>query len=60
MQPCVSNCPRAEGQGALNKVCFTYRIIGPYQKKNFSRLPLRPAPHRSLRSSIGGSPDMLG
>jgi hypothetical protein len=27
MQPCGSNCPRAEGQGAKKKVCFAHKIL---------------------------------
>jgi hypothetical protein len=27
MQPCGQDCPRAEGQGAMKKVCFAHRIL---------------------------------
>jgi hypothetical protein len=27
MQPCVYNCPRAEGQGAKREVCFVHTIL---------------------------------
>jgi hypothetical protein len=27
MQPCGSNCPRAEGEGAKKIVCFAHKIL---------------------------------
>jgi hypothetical protein len=27
MKPCGSSCPRAEGQGAKQEVCFAHKIL---------------------------------